>query len=101
MSESLPNTPSHLTQIETTRSTDGGRRVNRKEETTGTVDLYLPPPSTLIYKRRMNRQGASRQSRGIRSDAGVRSRQTKLKEPSFPEAKPDHTGTELISSLTL
>ncbi|CAN6982469.1 unnamed protein product [Brassica oleracea var. botrytis] len=49
----------------------------------------------------MNRKGTSRQPRVIRSDAGVRSRQTKLKEPSFPEAKPDHTGTELISSLTL
>ncbi|CAN6842841.1 unnamed protein product [Brassica oleracea] len=49
----------------------------------------------------MNRQTASRRHRGIRSDAGVRSRQTTLKEPSFPEGKPDHTGTELISSLTL
>ncbi|WZZ23391.1 hypothetical protein YC2023_006792 [Brassica napus] len=49
----------------------------------------------------MNRQRASRQPRGIRSDAGIRSRQTKLKETSFLEAKPDHTGTELISSLTL
>ena len=40
------------------------------------------------YKRQMNRQGASRQHRGIRSDAGVRSQQTTLKEPSFPEGSP-------------
>ncbi|KAL0723361.1 hypothetical protein Bca4012_037960 [Brassica carinata] len=49
----------------------------------------------------MNQQGVSRRHRGIRSDAEVRSRQTTLKEPSFPEGKPDHTGTELISPHTL
>ncbi|KAL0703075.1 hypothetical protein Bca4012_069500 [Brassica carinata] len=46
----------------------------------------------------MNRQRASRQPRGIRSDTGIRSRQTKLKEPSIQkEERVTNRGADLIA----